>query len=114
MPISIADLMLAIHTAFQRAVDAQAWPHIIGLLVRRAEMLSRRDQVAQRQAIEWLALALHHPATTQESRAQAERLLDRLRTSMASEVFAAARERGQAHTLEYVVEQIRFYPTSRP
>jgi tetratricopeptide (TPR) repeat protein len=95
------------HTAFQRAVETQAWPHIVGLLVRRAEMLSRRDQAAQARAVEWLTVAVRHPATTQESRAHAERLLDRLRTALQPEVFAAACERGLTRKPEIIVEEFQ-------
>jgi tetratricopeptide (TPR) repeat protein len=90
------------HTALQRAVETQAWPHVAGLLVRRAEMLSRRDQAAQVRAVEWLALAVRHPAITQESRTCAERLLDLLRTALPPEAFAAAWERGLTHTMENI------------
>ncbi len=93
------------HAAFQRAVETRAWPHVIGLLVCRAEMLIGQDQAGQERAVEWLAQAAHHPATTQESRAQAERLLDQLQTSMVPEAFATAWERGVARPLETMAQE---------
>ncbi len=96
------------HAAFQRAVETQAWPHVAGLLVRRAEMLSRRDQAAQERAVEWLALAVRHPAITQESRTHAERLLDLLRGALPPEAFAAAWERGLTHTIENILRGLNY------
>jgi len=62
--------------------------------------------IEQEQAIELLALALHHPASEQETKDRAKRLLDELASSLPRESVAAAQERGQARDLKATVEEL--------
>jgi predicted ATPase/DNA-binding SARP family transcriptional activator len=60
----------------------------------------------KQQAVEILSLVLSHPATWQVDKGKADRLLAGLKTELPPEVFAAARARGQAKTVDAVVEEI--------
>ena len=66
------------------------------------------DDVAPEQAIELLALALHHPASEYETRGKASRLLDKLASRLPAELAAAAQERGQLKILETVITELEF------
>lgn len=91
------------HIAFQRAVETQAWPHVVDLLVRRAEILAGQGEAQQERAVELVAQALHSPLVWQTARARAERLFAELRASLPPDTFTAAWQRGQARTLESTV-----------
>jgi predicted ATPase/DNA-binding SARP family transcriptional activator len=52
------------------------------------------------QAVELAALARHHPESVDEARDKADALLDRLRSSLSADVYAAAEARGRARDLE--------------
>jgi hypothetical protein len=58
------------------------------------------------QAVEWLALVLSHPASRQDTKDRAARLLAELESQLLSQVSAAARARGQTRSLEAVAAEI--------
>ncbi len=60
---------------------------------------SESEDSAQKQAVELLALVLYHPASEQETKGRANRLLDKLGFSLPPELVAAAQERGKARDL---------------
>jgi hypothetical protein len=94
------------HAAFQQAFETQAWPHVVDLLIRRAEMLAGQSEAKQERAVELVALALHSPMVWQTAKARAERLTAELRASLPPERFKAAWRRGQVCTLESTVREI--------
>jgi tetratricopeptide (TPR) repeat protein len=71
-----------------------------------ASQESPANQEQKQQAVEILSLVLNHPATVQPYKDKAARLLAELEAELPPEVVAAAREQGQARTVEEVVAQI--------
>ncbi len=76
---------------------------ILYALFGLANLLAKQGD-AQR-AVELLVHPLHHPAVEQVDKARAERLLAELQSQLSPAAFAAAWERGQAHTLADAVEE---------
>jgi tetratricopeptide (TPR) repeat protein len=77
---------------------------LTGLAMLLAE--SGAGDAEQERAVELLALVLHHPASEQETKDKANRLLDELKSSLPSEMVTAAQERGQAGRLDTIVEKL--------
>ncbi len=73
-------------------------------VVAGPEVLANHEPKQRAAAI--LSLVINHPATWQVYRDKADRLLAELEAELPPEVFAAARRRGQAKTVDAVVEEI--------
>jgi hypothetical protein len=82
------------------------WMALDGL-VGLARLLTASDpgEAAAEQAVELLALVLHHPTSSQEAKDRAAPLLTELEGRLSPAVAAAAKERGQARSLQAVVEE---------
>jgi predicted ATPase/DNA-binding SARP family transcriptional activator len=106
--------------ALEEAVETGSMPEAMDALVGLA-YLSAREEEPERadfrgpsassveplsRAAELLALALHHPTTTQMTKDRARDLLSRLEAELPPEVFAAAMERGQARDLDDVAAEV--------
>lgn len=86
--------------ALQIAMDIQYIPLILSILIGVGQLLLRTGQ--QERGTELLALTRHHPASDRETRDRAQEWLDRYQAELASELFAAAVQRGQNSDLEVV------------
>jgi ATP/maltotriose-dependent transcriptional regulator MalT len=84
--------------ALQITTKMQFVPLTLSILNGLAELLGQTGQPEQ--AVELLALVLHHPASDYETKARAQQLLARYKQEFPPELFAAAIERGQASSLE--------------
>jgi tetratricopeptide (TPR) repeat protein len=116
-------------TALRTAMATQSPPLILDTLVGWVALLTRQsaDQVGaastepelspvevqepvltevEGRALELLALALNHPASTQETKDKAGRLFNELAASLPPHQVAAASARGQARNLVEVVAEI--------
>ncbi|GIV98517.1 MAG: hypothetical protein KatS3mg057_3174 [Herpetosiphonaceae bacterium] len=87
--------------ALKVAVDIQAIPEVLSILIGIADRLVR--QGATEEAIQLAAVVLSHPASYQLTKQGAENLLAQLRAELSPEVVAAAYERGSARAFEEVV-----------
>jgi predicted ATPase/transcriptional regulator with XRE-family HTH domain len=79
------------------------------ILVQESELPTQDDRSRaekKEQAVEVLALVMNHDLTPQFTKDKAARLLAKLVAELPPEVFAAARERGQAKSLDLVVAEI--------
>jgi predicted ATPase len=100
--------------ALQTATDAQLMPVALNALVGLATLLSHLLTgeaepgltPMKERAGELLALVLSHPATGQEVKDKAQRLLTELQTKLPPQVIAAAHASGQTRTLEEVVAEL--------
>jgi hypothetical protein len=64
------------------------------------------EHAAPEQAIELLALVLHHPASEQETKDRAKHLLAELESGLPPESISAAQARAKARSLDAVAEEI--------
>lgn len=80
-------------------------PLTLNILVGLATLLTTAEpgDAEREQAVELLALALHHPASEQETKDRARWLLNKLVASLSPESVAAAQERGKAEKLDTVL-----------
>jgi len=85
-------------------MEAAFIPVVMGALVGMAHL--RAGEGNQADAVESLALALHHHATYHEDRVRAQELLSELESQMSVAAFSEAVARGQARELEDVVAEI--------
>jgi len=76
-------------------------PHI---LLGPAALLARMGEVQR--AVEVAALARYCPASVEETRDKADELLDRLRSELSPEAYAAAEARGRARDLEATLGEL--------
>jgi tetratricopeptide (TPR) repeat protein len=76
-------------------------PHV---LLGPAALLARTGKVER--ALELAALARHHPASVEETRERADELLNRLRSELSPEAYAAAEAHGQARDLGATVSEL--------
>ena len=90
--------------ALRIARDIHTVPITLHALVVMATLAAKQGQGER--ALEWLALALDHPATTLEAKKDAEPLLAELVAALPPEVIIAAQTRGRARTVEQVVAEI--------
>jgi len=90
------------------ATEIGARPVALNALVGWATWLSAGEpgEVALEQAVELLALALHHPASEQETRDRASQLLAELQTRLPPELVTAAQKRGKNRDLEATVTEL--------
>jgi predicted ATPase len=89
--------------ALEVAMETEVWA-VPSALVGLAGILASEAQ--SERAAELLALALHHPATTQETRDRAQGLLSELASELPQEVLAAATAQGQARGLQEVAAEM--------
>jgi len=93
--------------ALQTAMEiGSLWMALDGL-VGLAGLLTASEPggAAAEQTVELLALALHHPTSSQEARDRATPLLAELEGRLSPAAVAAAKERGQARDLQAIVEE---------
>jgi tetratricopeptide (TPR) repeat protein len=90
--------------ALQRAIETPYIELRLHLLLGPARLCVQRGDAAR--AAELAALARHHPASAEETRDNADNLLDRLRGEMPPEVFEAAQGRGRARDLEATLREL--------
>lgn len=90
------------------AMTIGARPVALNALVGWAMWLSagESENAAPERAIELLALVLHHPASEQETKDRATRLLAELESSLPPESIVAAQERARVRSLDAVAEEI--------
>ena len=92
------------HEALKTAMDIRALPVALDVLVEMASLAWRAGD--NRRAIELLALTLHHPASSRETRDKAERVLAQLAAQPRPDAVAPAQEREKPRALEEIVEEI--------
>ncbi|MBE7468341.1 MAG: tetratricopeptide repeat protein [Anaerolineales bacterium] len=100
-------------TALRMAIESRAAPVALDILIGLATPIVHPEVgvtgVAlnlKEQAIEWLALVLSHPASRQDTKDRAARLLAELESQLPPQISAAARARGQTRSLEAVAAEI--------
>ena len=87
------------HAGLKVALDIQAVPLALAALGGLAVPLAQAGKTDQ--ALELLALALHHPASNGETRDRATSLLARLRADLTPEVIAAVQTANQEHLTKF-------------
>jgi tetratricopeptide (TPR) repeat protein len=100
--------------ALQMATEAQLAPVALNTLVGLATLLSHQPAgetepglaTMQERALELLALVLSHPASGQEAKDKAQRLLAEIETKLPLQMMAIAQKRGQARKLDEVVAEV--------
>ncbi len=100
-------LLEALHIGLEYrivAIMVNALASLANTYVRAAA--GRLDPDTRIMALEWLALAVNHPATDEHTRAKSARLLAQLETELPCSVVEAALAQGQAKPLETVVAGI--------
>jgi len=90
----------AIQTAMSVRAQTVALAGIIG--VAKLMATAQRDEWA----VELVAMTLDHVAVDQQTANRAQELLTELQTKLASDVFEAARQRGQNKRLSEIVEEL--------
>jgi predicted ATPase/DNA-binding SARP family transcriptional activator len=86
------------------ATDRQYLGLSLDTLVRLATLRARQGD--RKEALELVALVLHHPANSKAIVDEARRLLNALRAEMTPDVFDAAQERGRARDLDATVKEL--------
>jgi tetratricopeptide (TPR) repeat protein len=97
------------HRALEIATEIEARPVALNVLVGRATLLTSSESrdTERKQAIELLALTLHHPASDQETKDRARRLFDKLAYNLPSGWMAEVQDRSKANKmLDTVVMEI--------
>jgi tetratricopeptide (TPR) repeat protein len=97
------------HQALEIATEIEARPAALNVLVGRATLLTSGESrdTERKQAIELLALTLHHPASDQETKDRARRLFDKLAYNLPSGWMAEVQDRSKANKmLDTVVMEI--------
>ena len=74
------------------------------VLLGPSKLLAREGNV--KRAVELATLALHHPASVEETKIRAQEHLAELQRQLEPAVFATAQERGQARDLEATVREL--------
>jgi predicted ATPase/DNA-binding SARP family transcriptional activator len=90
--------------SIQVAVNCRSIMLLLRHAVGVARLYAREDQVEQ--AIELLAFVAAHPASWQETKNSANRLLDELKPSLSDDKVRVAKERGEAMTVEVAVARM--------
>jgi hypothetical protein len=90
--------------AMRLGYEAQALPMVLNSLVGLARLRASRGDVAL--AVDWLGHAVGHPASTQETRASAEKLRSELEAQLAPRPKESIRSQAPAQTLETLVTQL--------
>jgi predicted ATPase len=105
-------LLKALKTSVNAGLPAytlQALVYYAALLLQESDVLEKRPAVKRQkqiQALELVALTLHHPACWQAFKERAARLRTKLEAELASKVAAATWERGKSRMLEDVVSEM--------
>ena len=68
--------------------------------------VSASGDADREQSVELLALVQRHPASEQETRDRANRLLNELKSSLSPETVAVAQERGKARELDTILVEM--------
>lgn len=89
--------------ALKMALNIQAIPGALDALVGLASLLVKAGGAEREQALEILALALSHPASSRDNQDRAARLLAEVEPQLSAGTVKAVRTRGQINTLETVV-----------
>ncbi|GIK38497.1 MAG: transcriptional activator [Chloroflexota bacterium] len=92
--------------ALQMALNIQAIPGALDALVGLASLLIKAGGAEREQALEILALALSHPASSRDNQDRAARLLAGVEPQFPTGTIKAVRARGQVNTLETVVKAV--------
>lgn len=82
----------------------QATPVALEALTGLARLLARRGEVEQ--AMAWLTMTVHHPATIGEVRDNATQLLERLSEQLPAPVAASAEARRRNLRLEQALAEL--------
>jgi tetratricopeptide (TPR) repeat protein len=90
--------------ALQGALEHPSQEPRLHLLLGPARLLAQQGDVERAVAI--AALARHHPASVEETRDRADKLLKRLRSELSPEAYAAAEARGRAWELDATVQEL--------
>jgi tetratricopeptide (TPR) repeat protein len=98
------DIRSYFHQALQISTDIQSTPVTLEILVGLAIYLSTYEPTDKARAIEILALAQHHPASSQDTQDRAARFLAELEAECSPAIVTAAIRRGQACDLQATVE----------
>jgi predicted ATPase/DNA-binding NarL/FixJ family response regulator len=86
--------------ALQVGLGIGLYPLVLGTFVGSAQLFATQGN--REQAVELLALALHHSACHADTKISATRLLNLLETELSSEIYSVAFERGMANNLESI------------
>ncbi|MBE7555297.1 MAG: tetratricopeptide repeat protein [Anaerolineales bacterium] len=92
--------------ALKVALNIQAIPGALDALVGLASLLIKTGGAEREQALEILALALSHPASSRDNQDRAARLLAEVEPQFSAATVKAVRTRGQVNTLETVVRAV--------
>jgi tetratricopeptide (TPR) repeat protein len=90
--------------ALQRAIETPYTELRLHLLLGPARLCVQRGDADR--ATDLAALARHHPASVEETHDKADALLDRLRSELPPEAYAAAEARGRARDLEATMREL--------
>lgn len=100
-------------TALRMAIESRAAPVALDILIGLATPIVHPEVSVtgvvlnlKEQAVEWLALVLSHPASRQDTKDRAGRLLAELESHLPPQVSAATRARGQIRSLEAIAAEI--------
>jgi hypothetical protein len=96
----------------QMAIDHPYVELQLYVLLGPARLWEREGRAEE--AVELAALARHHPASGEEARDKADRLLERLRPELSTEAYAAAEARGRARDLEATLRELLIELGSAP
>lgn len=92
--------------ALKMALNIQAIPGALDALVGLASLLLKAGDAEREQALEILALALSHPASSRDNQDRAARLLAEVEPQFPTGTVKVVRARGQVNTLETVVRAV--------
>jgi ATP/maltotriose-dependent transcriptional regulator MalT len=99
-----AEVRRHFHAALDIGLEIQIAPVLLATLVGIATWLMSEKDIAR--AIEFLALALSHPASHQALKDQARRHLHQLKDTCSTNLYTAARKRGCARVLEHTAIEL--------
>ena len=98
------DIRPYFHEALQIGADIHATPVTLEILVGLAVFLRTHKPTDKARALEILTLAQGHPASSQDTKDRAARLLAKLEAELSPVVATAAKRRGQTCNLQATVE----------
>jgi predicted ATPase/DNA-binding CsgD family transcriptional regulator len=90
--------------ALQAAQQARLISRIPSVLIGVSQLLVDTGEPAR--AVEYTALALHHPASNQETRDKAQNLLEDCRKRISPDAYAEAEDRGRYDELDAIVQEL--------
>jgi tetratricopeptide (TPR) repeat protein len=92
------------HEALKTAMDIQALPVALEVLAEMASLARRAGN--DRQAIELLTLAVHHPTSSRETKDRAQRLLAELASRFPADVTRTVEEHSKTRQLAEMVAAV--------